>query len=174
MRLKGLALSAIAVGLALVALTGCGEGPVKTLDWQTTPTPDATTANPAPADTGGPAATPDAAGGLAAAQTACSTFAKSIAPVIQSSVHADDLAPLIRMQLGEPPGGGSIDPNAPFFNMTDAAVTAADDDPKYEPLHQAVENLGHDIIHADPGSDLSRLSTDAGAIDAACASSGAA
>ena len=110
----------------------------------------------------------DHASALASARTACHVFQSSVLPPILANVQAGNLAPLIRLQLGEPLNGGSVDINAPWFTMNSAAGEATNDDPSFQPLADAMSALDQAIIHADPGGDLSGIATAAADVTKSC------
>ena len=131
----------------------------------TTSTATVAASVPAPAPT-----TPqtDHASALASARTACHVFQSSVLPPILANVQAENLAPLIRLQLGEPLNGGPVDINAPWFTMNNAAGEATNDDPSFQPLADAMSALDQAIIHADPGGDLSEIDNAAADVTKSC------
>jgi hypothetical protein len=95
----------------------------------------------------------------------------SVAPVIQSSVAADDLAPIIKVHLGEDPdnGGTAQDAlNTPYNVATSDMNDAALGTPAYQPLSDAMSALDAAIIQADPSSDLQEVAKASQAVVTAC------
>ncbi|HEX8972417.1 MAG TPA: hypothetical protein VF825_12740 [Oryzihumus sp.] len=103
-----------------------------------------------------------------AAHEGCVTFESAVAPVIRQNVKAHDLAPIIRIGMGQPARGGAAEPNAPWFLVDNHFMMAAGSDATYQPLADAWSQLATDITGLDPTGDLSGLTTDAQAVTQQC------
>jgi hypothetical protein len=99
---------------------------------------------------GMPSEPDSAAAGLQAARLACSHYVAGVAPVIVQAVAANNGALIIRVSAGEPPDGGSVDPNAPWFLTNDAAITAASYDGRYSALTGRLDALDRAILAISP------------------------
>jgi len=120
--------------------------PTTTTTTTTLVPPPTTTADAPPVDNPSPA---DVAKQVHAS---CLQFESSVVPVIRTNVGIDDLAPIIRLQMGILPDSttGANDPNAPYLQVSTGFSSEASDDPGFQPIQDAMKNLSNAIISANP------------------------
>ena len=117
----------------------------------------------------------DSAQAAAAARIACTAWGNEVRPVVTESVNRNNLAIAIRLIHGFPDpfkdaGLQSVSVDAPWLRMSYAAGDASVFDPQKQPIHDAVNYLEDQIVHADPSSMLSGVAQGASRLSSVCAS----
>jgi hypothetical protein len=108
---------------------------------------------------GEPSEPDPASAGLRAAKAACSHYLSGVAPVIARAVAENNGALVIRITVGQPPDGGPVDENAPWFLTNSAAITAASYDARYSVLTGHLDALHNAVIGIDPFQMSASLAT---------------
>ncbi len=177
--------SASAAAMLVIALLGgsaCGAESPKQADSQSSPlsspSPESSPlSSPSPESSPLPSPSPESspnshtADELNAAKVSCSDYVSGVAPVINEAVVENNLALLIRIENGQPPQGGPVSADAPYFLMVDASVVATNWDSQYQSLADAVTALGRAIDDSTPGdaASLEKVALAGAEIEAICA-----
>ncbi len=91
--------------------------------------------------------------------------------MINEAVLENNLALLIRIEDGQPPQGGPVSADAPYFLMVNASVIATNWDSRYQSLADAIAALGKAITNSIPGdaASLQNVSQAGAQIGSICA-----
>jgi hypothetical protein len=113
------------------------------------------------------------ASGQAVASSACALFRTAVFPVVKAQVQAGDLAPLIRLEEGEPvDAGGPVDPHAPYLRLVADADAIAAGHVHLRELADLLSKLSLTIQQASPSGGLVAVGQAAQAFADQCAAFG--